>query len=117
MDFHTLLRLLHITSFAAWFGTVLASLFLLKTLETSLTGKPDEAARDSVLLRSYIKLETRVADIAFIGVIITGILLASLYHGWGVWVFVKSGTDHPAGSPYHGLYRAVHPAARLSMLA
>ncbi|NTW63851.1 MAG: hypothetical protein HGA46_07150 [Chlorobiaceae bacterium] len=91
MDFHTLLRLLHITSFAAWFGTVLASLFLLKTLETTLTGKPDEAARDSVLLRSYIKLETRVADIAFIGVIITGILLASLYHGWGVWVFVKSG--------------------------
>jgi len=41
MNTHSLLRFLHITSFAAWFGTVQASLFLLKALETKLTGEEE----------------------------------------------------------------------------
>lgn len=92
MNTHALLRFLHITSFAAWFGTVLASLFLLKALETKLTGEEEgDTAGYAGLLQKYIRLETKVADIAFTGTIFSGIVLAGLYHGWTVWVLVKSG--------------------------
>ena len=91
MELHALLRFLHITSFAAWFGTVLSSLFLLKTLEKRLTDTESDSTAYAALLQHYIKLETKVADVAFIGVILSGILLAGLYHGWTIWVFVKSG--------------------------
>lgn len=91
MELHALLRLLHITCFAAWFGTVLSSLFLLKTLESRLTGKEGEGCEYAGLLKHYIRLETRITDIAFPGVVITGILLAQLYHGWSTWVLVKAG--------------------------
>jgi len=91
MDFHTLLLFIHVTCFAAWFGTVLASLFLLKTLESRLTGSALRAGEDALLLREFIKRETKVADVAFIGVVLSGILLASFFHGWTLWVAVKSG--------------------------
>ncbi|MCF8382655.1 MAG: hypothetical protein K9G39_03525 [Chlorobium sp.] len=91
MDFHTILLFIHITCFAAWFGTVLASLFLLKTLESRLTGTALRAGEDALLLREFIKRETKVADVAFIGVVMSGILLASFFYGWTIWVVVKSG--------------------------
>lgn len=92
MELHNLLRFLHVISFAAWFGSVLASLFLLKTLEPKLTCSDEKQSLEySSLLQKYIRLETKVADAGFVGVILTGILLASLYHGWTLWVFVKSG--------------------------
>ena len=92
MDFHTLLRVVHITSFAAWFGTIFASFFLLKTLEPGLTGDEKQKADDySLLLRRFIKLETKVADVAVISVILSGLLLAHFYVGWTPWVFAKIG--------------------------
>ncbi|NTV06666.1 MAG: hypothetical protein HGA59_09210 [Chlorobiaceae bacterium] len=91
MDFQTVLRFLHIIFFASWFGTVLASLFLLKALEEKLTGNDSNHAEYASLLQRFIKLETKVADVAVIGVILTGIMLAGFYHGWTIWVFVKSG--------------------------
>ena len=90
MVFHSILRLLHIVSFAAWFGTILASLFFLKAMESKLTGNDDNTAEYAQLLQRFLKLETKVADVAVIGVILSGILLAVLYHGWTIWVFVKS---------------------------
>ncbi len=91
MELHSVLRFLHVVSFAAWFGSVLASLFLLKTLEPKLTGDDEKAAEEySALLRKYVRLETKVADIGVIGVILSGILLALFYHGWTLWVYVKS---------------------------
>ncbi|NTU86626.1 MAG: hypothetical protein HGA58_01040 [Chlorobiaceae bacterium] len=91
MNFHTILLFIHVTCFGAWFGTVLASIFLLKTLESRLTGTAVRAGEDAILLREYIKTETKVADVAFMGVILSGILLASFFHGWTLWVAVKSG--------------------------
>ena len=90
MAFHTILRFVHIVSFAAWFGTILASLFFLKAIESKLTGNGDNTAEYAQLLQRFLKLETKVADVAVIGVILSGILLAVLYHGWTLWVFVKS---------------------------
>jgi putative copper export protein len=92
MELHTILRFLHIVSFAAWFGSVLASLFFLKVLEPKLTGTDKTQAEEyASLLRKYIRLETKVADAGVIGVLISGVLLATMYHGWTIWVFVKSG--------------------------
>ena len=91
MDFHALLRLIHITGFAAWFGTIFASFFLLKTLESGLTGEQQQADDYSLLLRRFIKLETKVADVAVISVILSGLLLAQFYEGWTLWVFAKIG--------------------------
>jgi len=92
MDFHALLRVVHITGFAAWFGTIFASFFLLKTLEPGLTGGDKQQADDySLLLRRFIKLETKVADVAVISVILSGLLLAHFYAGWTPWVFAKIG--------------------------
>jgi putative membrane protein len=80
-----------VTCFAAWFGTVLASLFLLRTLETRLTGTAKHADENAIMLREFIKLETKAADVAFIGVVFSGILLAWLFHGWTIWLGVKTG--------------------------
>lgn len=90
MDYHLILRFFHVTCFAAWFGTVLASLFLLRTLEPRLTGSARQAPEDARLLREFIRLETKVADVAFIGVLASGILLAVFFHGWSVWLRVKT---------------------------
>ncbi|NTU59148.1 MAG: hypothetical protein HGB00_09605 [Chlorobiaceae bacterium] len=89
MDFHAILRLVHITGFAAWFGTIFASFFLLKTLEPGLTGEQAKAQEYRTLLMRFIKLETKVADTAVISVIVSGLLLAHFYHGWTPWVVVK----------------------------
>lgn len=91
MELHELLRFIHITCFAAWFGTVFASMFFLKTLEPGLTGTEAQVGDKPKLLQRYIKLETKVADVSFIGVVATGIILAQFYHGWTVWALVKSG--------------------------
>ena len=91
MDFHALLRLVHITGFAAWFGTIFATLFLLKTLEPGLTGEKQQAEEHSLLLRRFIKLETKVADVAVISVLLSGLLLAHFFEGWHPWVFAKIG--------------------------
>jgi uncharacterized membrane protein len=91
MTFHTILRFLHIIFFASWFGTVLASLFILKALEEKLTSKESNHKEYAALLQRFLKLETKVADVAVIGVILSGIMLAGLYHGWTIWIFVKSG--------------------------
>ena len=88
---HTLLRFVHVTAFAAWFGSVLASLYFLKSIEEKLTGNSSNTGEYTSLLQRYIKLETKIADTGFKTVIITGILLAALYHGWTLWVFVKIG--------------------------
>ena len=90
MVFHTILRFVHIVSFAAWFGTILASLFFLKAIESKLTGNGNSTTEFAALLQRFLKLETKVADVAVIGVILSGILLAVFYQGWTLWVFVKS---------------------------
>jgi uncharacterized membrane protein len=90
MVFHTLLRFLHIIFFASWFGTILASIFLLKALEEKLTSNDSNHAEYAALLRRFLKLETKVADVAVIGVILTGIMLAGLYHGWTIQIIIKS---------------------------
>jgi putative membrane protein len=89
MDFHALLRLVHITAFAAWFGTIFASFFLLKTLEPGMTGEEKQARDYRGLLMRFIKLETKVADVAVISVIVSGLFLAHFYQGWTPWVFTK----------------------------
>jgi putative membrane protein len=89
MDLHALLRLIHITGFAAWFGTIFATFFLLKTLEPGLTGEQKQAEEYQMLLRRFIKLETKVADVAVITVLLSGLLLAHFWQGWSPWVFAK----------------------------
>jgi len=90
MDLHALLRLVHITAFAAWFGTIFATLFLLKTLEPGLTSEQKQAEEYQMLLRRFIKLETKVADAAVISVLLSGLLLAHFWQGWTPWVFAKT---------------------------
>ncbi|NTU67456.1 MAG: hypothetical protein HGB02_01100 [Chlorobiaceae bacterium] len=89
MDFHNILRLVHITGFAAWFGTIFASMFLLKTLEPGMTDEAAKASEYKGLLMRYIGLETKVADVAVVAVLFSGLLLAHFYHGWTIWVVVK----------------------------
>ncbi len=89
MDFHALLRLVHITGFGAWFGTIFASMFLLRTLEPGMTGDTGKAAEYRGLLMRFIGLETRVADVAVVSVLLSGLLLAHFYHGWTLWAVVK----------------------------
>lgn len=91
MEYLAFLRFIHILSFAAWFGTILASLFLLKALEPRLTGNSPTASEDAELLRKFIKIETKAADIAFIGAVLSGILLTWSFHGWTAWLGVKTG--------------------------
>ncbi|ASQ90073.1 hypothetical protein CHL67_03260 [Prosthecochloris sp. GSB1] len=91
MNWHNLLLFVHVTSFAAWFGTVFASLFLLKTLEPRLTANDGNTDEYTSFLHTYIRLETKVADIGFKTAVATGLLLAFLFHGWSFWVFVKAG--------------------------
>lgn len=91
MDWHAILRLIHVASFATWFGTVFASLFLLKTLEPKLTDSDNGPGEYPTLLQTYIKLETKVADTGFKTAIVSGLLLAFFFHGWTVPVMIKSG--------------------------
>lgn len=91
LDTLPLLRMVHVASFAAWFGTVLASLLLLKALKPKLTGEEGESAAEdaALLLRRYIGLETKVADGALLSLVASGILMAFLHHGWTGWVWAK----------------------------
>ena len=90
MGWHSLLLFIHVTAFATWFGTVFASLFLLKTLEPKLTGTYDDLGDYPMLLQTYIKLETKVADAGFKTTIVSGLLLALFFHGWTIAVAIKS---------------------------
>ncbi len=89
MDFHAVLRLVHITGFAAWSGTIFASMFLLRTLEPGMTGEEEKAKEYRGLLMRFIGLETKVADVAVVAVLLSGLLMAHFYHGWTLWVAVK----------------------------
>ncbi|UZJ40568.1 hypothetical protein OO006_09380 [Prosthecochloris sp. SCSIO W1101] len=91
MDWHAILRFIHVTSFATWFGTVFASLFFLKTLEPKLTGPDNDPGDYPMLLQTYIKLETKVADAGFKTAIVSGLLLAFFFHGWTVGIMIKVG--------------------------
>ncbi len=91
MEWFNILKCIHVTSFAAWFGTVLTSIFLLKTFQPKLTGDRDAVADFPQLLRTYIQLETSVADKAFKLTVGSGLLLAWFYHGWDLWIGVKIG--------------------------
>ncbi len=91
VTWYTLLKFIHVTSFAIWFGTVFASVFLLKTLEPALTGKEADVARYPEFLKTYIKQETAVADTGFKTAVVSGLLLAFFFHGWTLWVSVKAG--------------------------
>ncbi|WP_294347117.1 hypothetical protein [Prosthecochloris sp.] len=89
MDWYAILRFIHVTSFATWFGTVFASLFFLKTLEPKLTGPDSDPGDYPMLLQTYIKLETKVADAGFKTAIASGLLLALFFHGWSIAIAVK----------------------------
>ncbi|ARM31879.1 hypothetical protein [Prosthecochloris sp. HL-130-GSB] len=91
MDWFSLLKFIHVTSFAAWFGTVFASLFVLRTLQPELTGPPENTALHQQLLKKFIQLETKVADAGFKTAVISGLVLAFFFYGWSVWIFVKIG--------------------------
>lgn len=85
---HSLLLLLHVVCFALWFGAVAASALVVRVLQPRLT---DDAsgARDAELLRAYIRLEVKLVDVAFFGVLISGVLLAQFFVGWSTWTVVK----------------------------
>lgn len=72
-------------------GAVAASLLVVRTLEPRLTGVEGDAAVDAGLLRAYIRREIKLVDVAFAGVLISGIVLAQVYYGWTSWVFLKVG--------------------------
>jgi len=91
MDWHTVLRFIHITSFATWFGTVFASLIVLRALAPHLTGSAGDIADYPDFLQRFIKLETRVADTGFKTALVSGLLLAVFFHGWTVGLFIKTG--------------------------
>ncbi|NTV62528.1 MAG: hypothetical protein HGA65_03185 [Oscillochloris sp.] len=87
--YHALL-MIHVLCFALWMGAVVASLLVVHTFEGRLT-RPDGLASDGELLRSYIRHEVKLVDVAFTTLLISGITLAQFYIGWNSWVFLKLG--------------------------
>lgn len=85
---YSLLLLLHIVCFALWFGAVAASALVIRTLQPRLTDAAS-GAHDAELLRTYIRLEVKLVDVAFFGVLISGVLLAQFFVGWSTWTVVK----------------------------
>ncbi|MFN3395003.1 MAG: hypothetical protein ACK424_10640, partial [Candidatus Thermochlorobacter sp.] len=71
---YSLLLLLHVVCFALWFGAVAASALVIRTLQPRLTDAAS-GAHDAELLRTYIRLEVKLVDVAFFGVLISGALL------------------------------------------
>lgn len=69
-------------------GAVAASMFVIRTLEPRLTN-PDRASMDEELLKTYIRHEVKLVDVAFLGVLLTGVLLAQFFAGWTLWTAVK----------------------------
>ncbi len=88
MSVYQWLLLIHVVCFAIWFGSVVVSWLLIRALEERLTD-PQRAAQFAELLRHYIRLETRVVDVAFVGVVVTGVVLAQFFVGWSPWVIGK----------------------------
>jgi hypothetical protein len=88
--YNTLL-FIHVTCFALWFGAVAASLLVVRTFQSRLTDLSRDPSDDLLLFRAYIRKETRLVDVVFIGLIISGTALAHFYMGWTTWVFVKLG--------------------------
>ncbi len=85
---YSLLVFLHVSCFALWMGAVAASMLVIRTLEPRLTN-PDRAIQDSELLNTYIRYEVKLVDVAFFGVLLTGVTLAHFYVGWTIWTAVK----------------------------
>ncbi len=82
------LLFLHVSCFALWMGAVAASMLVIRTLEPRLTS-PERATQDSDLLKTYIRYEVKLVDVAFFGVLFTGVALAHFYVGWTLWTVVK----------------------------
>lgn len=91
--FYHLLLLIHITCFAIWMGAIVASLLLVRTLQPRLTAPNStaNAEQDAALLQSYIRREIKLVDVVFLGVLLSGVVLAQGYTGWTAWVLVKVG--------------------------
>jgi putative membrane protein len=85
---YSLLVFLHVVCFALWMGAVAASMLVIRTLEPRLTN-PDRAPLDAELLKTYIRYEVKLVDVAFFGVLLTGVALAHFYIGWTLWTTVK----------------------------
>ncbi len=88
MDIYRWLVLVHVVCFAIWFGSVVVSWLLIRALEERLTDA-QRAEPFAALLRHYIRLETRVVDVAFVGVVVTGVAMAQFFVGWSPWVVGK----------------------------
>ncbi|MBX0329003.1 hypothetical protein K2Z83_15095 [Oscillochloris sp. ZM17-4] len=85
--YHALL-LIHVVCFALWFGAIVASLLVVRTLESRLTAA-DATAADAEIIRSYIRREVKLVDVVFVGLLVSGSILAQLYIGWTSWVLIK----------------------------
>lgn len=72
-------------------GAVAASLLVIRVFESKLTALNQDVSADAAMLRAYVRLETKMVDVVFIGAIVSGILLAQFYTGWTTWVFIKIG--------------------------
>lgn len=84
----SVLLFLHVVCFALWMGAVAASMLVIRVLEPRLTN-PDRAAMDEELLKTYIRYEVKLVDMAFFGVLATGVLLAQFFVGWTLWTLTK----------------------------
>lgn len=84
------LLLVHVACFAIWMGAVVASLLVVRTLESRLT-RPDADPADAALLRAYIRREIKLVDVVFVGLLVSGIALAQFHVGWSGWVLAKLG--------------------------
>lgn len=89
MIIYKALLLVHVVSFALWFGAVAASLLVIRTLQDRLTDSPNFRPEDEQLLRGYIRKEVKLVDVVFLLLIASGILLAQFVTGWRPWVIVK----------------------------
>jgi len=85
------LILIHVLSFAIWLGLVLASMIVIKQLESKLTDPNADTATFSAILQGYIKGETKFIDYIFPLLLVSGLLLAFFFIGWNYWVFTKIG--------------------------
>lgn len=89
IDAYATLRLVHITCFAAWMGNVIASRFFIRSIEEKMTDQQGDAEPYRSIMMRFIKAETKITDIAVPGVLISGLMLAGLYHGWTFQVILK----------------------------
>ncbi|MCS7002169.1 MAG: hypothetical protein NZ518_04890 [Dehalococcoidia bacterium] len=86
----SLLLFIHVTSFAVWLGAVVASLLFVRSLEKRLTGQEGDPAVAAAILRGYILRETKLVDVLFPTVVVSGVLMATfLPPYWTAWTWTK----------------------------